>query len=317
MPFYIINGDITEIKTDMILITASHDITLNSVSEALAVPSALQIMESCVIHTIYPACIANQENKSDLLYTAYYDTLKSAVNNHCTSISIPLIYSEIYPLSFMEIVQLVESASLAFLQQNDLLINLVISGKIGFQLSEIDAIKEYINNHYTNPIMRYQTETVEPNNQNIPAYLKSFLAPFEEDDEIDLDDAECPGFFKRDIDPLINQLDESFSQSLFKLIDKKKYTDAEVYKRANIDRKLFSKIRCNPYYHPKKQTVIAFAIALQLTLPEADELLKTAGYAFSNSNIADVIIKYFITSQEYDIYKINEALFYYDQPLLG
>lgn len=327
MPFYIINGNISITKTDMIVITDSYNTIPNSImfntsqSETTIIPSTSQFMESYIIHTIYSTSVKNEDNKSDLLYSAYYNSLKYAESNHCTTISIPLIYSETYPLPFMEIIRIIESASLAFLQQNDLLINLIISDKIGFQLSETDALQEYIRHHYTGLDISNQTTRFRSKTQASLNTLKSFLAPLDEElvseEDFESFENDIPGFFKKDIDTLINNLDESFSEALLQLIDKKNFTDTEVYKRANIDRKLFSKIRCNSNYHPKKQTAVALVIALQLTLSEAEDLLKKAGYTFSNSEISDVIVQYFINKKEYDIYKINEALFYYDQHLLG
>ena len=120
-----------------------------------------------------------------------------------------------------------------------------------------------------------------------------------------------------DWDDLFRDADEGFSQTLLRLIDQKGLTDAQCYKRANIDRKLFSKIRSNPAYRPGKPTVFAFAIALELSLDETRLLLDRAGFSLTHSSRFDIILEYFITRRFYDIYRINEVLFRFDMPLLG
>ena len=122
---------------------------------------------------------------------------------------------------------------------------------------------------------------------------------------------------RRMIEEQLRQMDLAFSAALLKLIDEKGMSDAECYKRANVDRRLFSKIRSNEGYRAKKTTVLAFAIALELNLKETEALLEKAGYSLSNSTKFDVIVKFFITEGYYNIDVINEVLYEQDQPLLG
>ncbi len=119
------------------------------------------------------------------------------------------------------------------------------------------------------------------------------------------------------LDERVKHLSDTWQETLLSIIDEKGYTDSEVYKKANVDRKLFSKIRSNPSYQPKKITAVAFALALELNPDESRDFIGRAGYAFSESSVFDLIIMYFIENKVFDIYQINLALFEHDQPTIG
>ena len=127
----------------------------------------------------------------------------------------------------------------------------------------------------------------------------------------------APSYSCADLNDAVRDLDESFQEALLRMIDERGMKDSECYKRAGVDRKLFSKIRSNPDYRPSKPTAIAFAIALELDLDETAVFLRKAGYALSHSSKFDVIVEYFIVNGRYDLMALNEALYEFDQPLIG
>ena len=177
-------------------------------------------------------------------------------------------------------------------------------------------------------IRQYIEKNLQPDEMNFAAPLMTFAS-----EEPDLELSSSPDFSFATmpaakessacyetapaLDLRLKNLDESFQQMLFREIDRRGMTDVQCYRLAHMDRKTFSKIRGDVQYKPKKTTAVSLAIALKMSFDEAEAFLKKAGFAFSNSNIFDVIIRYYLENRQYDIIQINETLYYYDQPLLG
>jgi O-acetyl-ADP-ribose deacetylase (regulator of RNase III)/transcriptional regulator with XRE-family HTH domain len=341
MPFTIVRQDITKMKVDAIVNAANTDLQMGGgvCGAIFKAAGAVQLQAACdklapiktgeavitsgfdlpakfVIHAAGPVYrYQNAEQSEKLLRSAYMESLRLAIENNCESIAFPLISSGIYGYPKDEALQVATAAIQDFLVNNDIDITLAVFDKSAFTVSRelLGAVESYIDEHYvdTHQIKRRKLLDVErqaiseaderANIFNEPL-LEEMLAPI---------GAPAP------LDDLVGNLDEPFSQMLLRLIDAKGMTDVEVYKRANLDRKLFSKIRSNKGYTPSKRTAIALAVALKLSLDETDDLLERAGYALSHAVKFDVIVEYFIANGKYDVFAINEVLFEYDQPLLG
>ncbi len=260
---------------------------------------AFDLHAKYIIHAAGPAYHASSGAENErLLRSAYTESLKLAVKKRCDSIAFPLISSGIYGYPKAEALAVAMSAINDFLATHELDVFLTVFDKEAFAVSSelYGAVESYIDEHYVD----------EVNSRS-----RKFLAP-----EINALYSMAEYCCANTLDDLIDNMDEPFSAVLLRLIDKKGMTDVEVYKRANIDRKLFSKIRGKDY-SPSKRTVLALAVALELSLEETDDLLERAGFALSHSRKFDVIVEFFIVNGRYDIFEINEMLYQYDQPLLG
>ncbi len=342
MPFTIVRQDITKMKVDAIVNAANTDLQMgDGVCGAIfKAAGAVQLQTACdklspiqigeavitpgfnlparfIIHAAGPVYLhGKKEQNEKYLRAAYINVLKRATENNCESIAFPLISSGIYSYPKDEALQVATSAIQEFLADHDLDVTLVVFDKSAFTISRklLGAVESYIDEHYvdTHQIKRQKLLVVEQQTlSEADQRFSKTVDPIFEDELTSLIGAPAP------LDDLVGNLDEPFSQTLLRLIDAKGMTDVEVYKRANLDRKLFSKIKSNKGYMPSKRTAIALAIALELTLAETDDLLERAGYALSHAVKFDVIIEYFISNGKHDIFEINEVLFEYDQPLLG
>ena len=268
------------------------------VGEAI-LTSGFKLPARYIIHTVGPVYKGGQANEGQELSNAYWNSLELAIKHECTSIAFPLISSGIYGYPKEEALQIALTTIRSFLESHELLVYLVLFDKASFTISreQLGDIQTYISEHYV------ETHTFSRSRDNEPdfAHYKRAYKP----------EASSA------IEDWVKDVDQSFSETLLHWIDVKGMNDVDVYKRANMDRKLFSKIRSNKDYIPNKRNVLALCIAMRLNLDETETLLECAGYALSSSQLFDVLIKYFITHEVYNIDAINTVLFQYDQTLLG
>ena len=325
MPFKIIRNDITKIPCDAIVNAANSSLlggggVDGAIHRAAGKGLYLECMKlhGCktgqakitggynlpckyVIHTVGPVWRGGNYGEKELLQSCYRNSLALAKEHQCESVAFPLISSGVYGYPKQQAFDVAVGVIKEFLKDNDMDITLVIFDRRSFEFAKYysDNIREYINQNYVD----------EHTDHTPPFFAKATCARAAVCEETALGD-DIGDFIK-------NQIDESFTEMLLRKIDEKGMTDVQCYKKANIDRKLFSKIRSDRLYKPKKETAIAFAISLELSLDETRDMLMKAGYALSHSSKFDIIIEYVVMKEIYDIYTINETLFAFDQKLLG
>ncbi|MFZ7942650.1 macro domain-containing protein [Neobacillus sp. 19] len=332
MPLEIVRHDLTKMKVDAIVNAANTSLKMgggvcgaifraagtsklqeacNQIGECkvgeAVITDGFQLDAKYIIHTPGPIWQGGSHQEAALLKKSFYNSLELAKKHQCESIAFPLISTGIYGYPRDEALQIAVSTIGSFLLHHDMHVFLVVFDKKSFCLSKklFTSIHQFIDEHYVELV-----ESTFTRNREEPFIL-------EQRQEVEILQESLYKETDYSLENLLNQLDESFSERLLRLIDEKEMTDVETYKRANIDRKLFSKIRNGIDYTPKKKTAVAFAIALNLNVDETIALLMTAGYTLSRSSKFDVIIEYFIQQANYNIHEINEALFAFDQPLLG
>ena len=271
-----------------------------------------------VIHTVGPVWNGGQYGEKEKLVSCYRASLALAKEHKCETVAFPLISSGIYGYPKDQALRVAVDTIGEFLMENDMTVYIVIFDRAAYQISgELFAdIAEYIDDHYVDAHTDSCRERLRRLNR-----LESKASKVCEDAALGFMAAPCApmsmSVTSGSLDNVLDELDAGFSETLLKLIDRTGKKDSEIYKKANVDRKLFSKIRNNPDYKPSKTTAIAFAIALELDLEETKDFIARAGFALSRSSKFDVIIEYFIKQKNYDVFAINEALFAFDQSLLG
>ena len=333
MPLEIVRNDITKMKVDAIVNAANESLLGGGgVDGAIHRAAGKGLLDECrtfggcktgkakitggynlpakyVIHTVGPVYEDGKHGEKALLESCYRESLALAKEHDCETVAFPLISSGVYGYPKDKALKVAIDVISGFLLENEMTVYLVIFDKAAYRISEklFSDIAEYIDDNYVDIHTDYRREG---RRMRVPFYTSagSFEAGFCEHKEMSVE---------ADLDARIKQIDESFSQMLLRKIDEKGMTDAQCYKKANIDRKLFSKIRSDIHYKPSKPTAIAFAVSLELSLEETEDMLRKAGFALSHSNKFDIIIEYFISRGNYNIFEINEALFAFDQSLLG
>ncbi len=336
MAFYIIRNDIARVKADAIVNSANPEpgcaggaemaiykaagreellrerqkIGRIDVGSAEATP-AFGLQARYILHTVSPVWEGGDKGEREKMISCYQTCLTLARRLGCESIAFPLLGTGNYGYPKEEALTLAVRVCRDYLEKEDLQIYLVVFDPESFKLSgkHFSGVREYVDRYYVD---RHLQNRIFRNRGKVKDAMTGLRMDMEVADYCRSDKAKgCS------LDQWMENIKATWQESLFHLIDAKGYTETEVYKRANVDRKLFSKIRNNTAYQPKKNTAVAFALALRLNTDETRDFLGRAGYALSPSSRFDLIVEYFIEEEVYDIYTINLALFDHDQPLLG
>ena len=354
MPFQIVRNDITHMHVDAIVNAANEQLRHGGgvCGAIFAAAGAAELQEACdrighcdtgsavatpafalparhVIHTVGPIWYGGNSGEEQALRSCYRSSLELAQSLGDTSIAFPLISSGIYgyPKEAALDVAIDEIRSFLTSSETDPDIYLALfdvdamrsaSGRFGPITQLINDL--YAQQHSDRRRQMYGSANVAPqafsmrDDAAAPAAARQ-SSSFPHLPRLGRKRGAARG--SASLEQLLKQIDAGFSQTLLTMIDERHLKDSEVYKRANMSRQHFSKIRNNAAYQPKKATVLALAVALQLSLEDTRLLLERAGFALSNADARDVIVRYFIERNVWDIYEINLALYTYDQPLLG
>lgn len=344
MAFQIVRNDITHMKVDAIvnsanprpvvglgtdssihekagpeLLAARQKIGPIAVGQAAITP-AFRLPAKYVIHTVGPVWDGGSYGEENLLRSCYEQSLKLALEHGCESIAFPLIATNNYGFPKDKALQIAVTAFSEFLLEHEMLIYLVAFDRSAYALSEklVSGIASYIDDHYVQAWEesvyggeKAYRQQINSRRRDLDLYRKNAARE---------DAAPCAPMAMPTVASLpdfLKQADAGFTETLLKLIDKTGKKDSEIYKKANLSKQHFSKIRNNPQYKPTKTTAISLALALELNLEQTKDLIGRAGYALTNSSKFDLIIRYFIEQKNYNVVEINIALYEFDQSLLG
>lgn len=330
MPLQIVRNDITKMKVDAIVNAANKSLLggggVDGCIHRAAGPELLaecKLLNGCeigsakitkgyqlscmyVIHAVGPRWIDGSCHEKELLESCYTTSLLLAKDYGCKSIAFPLISSGIYGYPKVQALRVAVEQIRKFLLDNEMMVYLVIFDRKAYEIGDklYSDIASYIDDQYVDE----HSDSISLQRTRFVGFDNTCLR----EGSVPLSSAE-----QKSILDWLSDIDESFSEMLLRKIDESGMSDAECYKKANIDRKLFSKIRSDKLYKPSKPTVIAFALALELSLEEMQDMLAKAGFALSHSSKFDLIIEYFVKRGNYNVYEINEVLFAFDQSLIG
>ena len=346
MPLQIIRQDITKMRVDAIVNTTNEEMVGYSGVDLAVHEGAGPLLDAeCakiaplglgtakitkgynldakyIIHTSGPVWHGGLVGESIILKSCYIESLKLAVANGCSSVAFPLISSGTYGYPKDQVLKFAIQVITEFLFDHELMVYICVFDRTSYEFSKklFAEIREIIDDDYVEDCEDKEFADVRAfeatvfaeemcRDQECSDAALKMMAPCK---------AKTSSVAGQSLHEYMKAMDKSFAYKLFDLIDERGMTDVECYKKANVDKKTFSKIKCNPQtYKPSKQTAVAFAIALKLDLDETQDLLASAGLTLSRSFTFDKIIRYFIQKEVYDIFEINEALFEFDQVLLG
>ena len=340
MPFLMIRNDITKVAADAIVNPANRNLLQGSGTSRAIYQAAgeQELTASCeaigrcdlgravctpafglpakyIFHAVCPAWHGGGFGEAEQLASAYHSALKLAAKYHCESVAFPLLSSGNYGYPKEQAFRIAVDTITQYVMEHDLTVYLVLYDRHSLAVSRklSASVEEYIDDHYvaqndeSYEFDRWRRESAERRRR-----LEEEAAPM-------LEAAAPPAapMAARSLEHLMNNLGESFTTRLLRLIDERGLKDSTVYKQSNISRQHFSKIQCNRDYNPKKKTVLAFAVGLHLSEDETIDLLKSAGYAFSDGSKRDWIVRYCLEHKIYNINQVNTLLFEYDQEQLG